>query len=201
MHSLGSFTLSIAGLEELPGYEARSVSHVVSLIDPDEPTPPSVQRMADANRFMLRLHDLIDAHSHLRAPDRGDVEALIAHSESLRGAPIGHLLVHCHMGRSRSTAAAAVMLHVLQAGAPDEIFAHIASVRDPIWPNSRILTFADEILGTGGLLLEACRPVYQDVAKRHEQWIAPFATSSRMRDLQDAGLVPPPDAPDLPIKD
>ncbi len=200
MVKLETLTLSIAGIDELSGYEGRGVSHIVSLIDPEEPTPAAIPRLGGRSHLMLRLHDVIDAHAELRAPERSDVERLLDHADTLRRDHPDHLLVHCHMGRSRSTAAAAVMLYHLQAGAPDAIFQHIAAVRDPIWPNSRILALADEMLGTGGALVQACRPIYRAVADRHPDWIAPFAHSSRMRDLHGAAA---DDAgrPDVAIKD
>ena len=194
-----SIRLSIAGLSEISDFESRDVSHVVSLIDPEEPAPPSLPALQARSHLMLRMHDVIDEHLNLRAPNAADVEDLVTHADRIASDRIDHLLVHCHMGRSRSTAAAAIMLYRLGAGTPGEIFGHIAAIRDPIWPNSRMLSLADDMLDTGGALLAACRPIYRDVADRHAKWIAPFVHSTRMRDLTDSGLIDP-DAPDVAIE-
>ncbi|MBK5911573.1 hypothetical protein CCR85_08740 [Rhodothalassium salexigens] len=177
------FDLSIAGLDELADLHNRGISHAVSLIDPDEPDPPALDRMALASRMTLRLHDLIDERAGLRAPDREDVRHLIAHADALAPHQVRHLLVHCHMGRSRSTAAAAILLYRMQVTDAAGAFAAVASVRDPIWPNSRMLRFADEFLDTGGALIEAVKPVYHRMVETHPEWTGLLKHTERARDL------------------
>ena len=64
-----------------------------------------------------------------------------------------HLLVHCHAGISRSTAAMATLLaRHTPVGEEDGIFQRIREIRPIAWPNSRMIGFADDILGRGGRL-------------------------------------------------
>ena len=73
----------------------------------------------------------------------------------------GHLLVHCHMGISRSTAAMTILL--AQAH-PDEseasITERVRAIRPIAWPNLRMIGFADEILGRSGRLTAAVGGLY-----------------------------------------
>ena len=177
------FQLSIAGLDELSGFHGQDVSHVISLIDPDEPDPVAIEGIGAQSHLLLRLHDLINEREALRAPDREDVRHLIAHADTLAPHAIDHLLVHCHMGRSRSTAAAAAALDRLGVAPPDRIFQAIMAVRDPIWPNSRILAFADAILETGGTLSRAVKPIYHQMVAAHPEWTGLLKRTDRASDL------------------
>src|SRR3546814_20141834 len=70
----------------------------------------------------------------------------------------GHLLVHCHMGGSRSIAA---MLSLLAQTHADEdegrLFARLSEIRPHAWPNSLMVGFADAQLGRAGRLTAALR--------------------------------------------
>ncbi len=171
MQPLESFELSVSGIDELDQFPGRRVSHVVSIIDPNEPTPLAICCINPLSHCLLRFHDALESSVDIRAPGRADVEHLIQYADAIRGPQLTHLLVHCHMGRSRSTAATAILLFRMGAGSPRAIFRRIASVRDPMWPNNRLLTLADNILNSGGVLTEACKAVYEDVAQRHPKWV------------------------------
>jgi predicted protein tyrosine phosphatase len=65
------------------------------------------------------------------------------------------------MGISRSTAAMAMLL--AQAYPEDDegaIMRRLTTIRPPAWPNSRMMAFADELLGRGGKLLTAVRRLH-----------------------------------------
>ena len=50
-----------------------------------------------------------------------------------------HLLVHCHMGVSRSTAAMMALMAQADPGESAEaLFARLLSIRPQAWPNSRM---------------------------------------------------------------
>jgi predicted protein tyrosine phosphatase len=72
-----------------------------------------------------------------------------------------HLLIHCHAGISRSTAA---MTALLMQADPEEteerIFERLVAIRPKAWPNSLMIGFADDLLGRGGRLAAALRRHY-----------------------------------------
>src|SRR3954454_4965857 len=147
--------LTICGLEELESPSSRAVTHVLSILDPDWPDPEAFQVYDPHHRTILRFNDIIGEVPGLKAPEVGHVEAILgfgrslAHDASTRHE--GHLLIHCHAGISRSTAAMAMLL---AQAAPDEdedrIFQELLRIRPQAWPNSRMIGFADDLLGRGG---------------------------------------------------
>lgn len=157
--------LTIAGLHEIAGLTDESVTHTISLIDPDLAAPESWKTLGHRWHRVFRLHDVIAEEDGFTAPTRGDIEALLEAGRELRDEPVEHLLVHCHMGVSRSTAAAAIILSQEYPGREEDIFAHIAAIRRPCWPNSRMLAIADDIAGRGPVLSQAVQPLYRDMVE------------------------------------
>ena len=104
--------LTICGLAELDLHRARGVTHVLSIMDPDWPDPESFTGYTPHHRAILRFHDAIESGDGTILPERAHVEHVVAFAERVvadltpRGA--GHVLVHCHAGVSRSTAAMAL---------------------------------------------------------------------------------------------
>jgi predicted protein tyrosine phosphatase len=100
----------------------------------------------------------------LALPERHHIEALLEFGKGLAAAtddPLNHLLVHCHAGISRSTASMAILLAEARPEADeDSIFTHIREIRSQAWPNSRMVTMADDLLGKGGKLVSALRRHY-----------------------------------------
>jgi predicted protein tyrosine phosphatase len=149
--------LTVCGLEELDGYSGRRVTHVLSILDPDCPDPESFGRWDRHHRLTLRFHDIIEPIPGQVLPERAHVEQILAFADDLAAdahqREEGHLLVHCHMGISRSTAAM-IMLLAQAYPAEDEaaIVARLTAIRSQAWPNLRMIGFADEILGRGGRL-------------------------------------------------
>lgn len=98
--------LTICGLEELESHSARGVTHVLSILDPGWSDPDVFGRYDAHHRTIVRFHDAIEPEPHLILPERRDVETILAFGrevEAQSGSSEGHLLVHCHMGISRST--------------------------------------------------------------------------------------------------
>ena len=155
--------LTICGLEELESHSARGVTHVLSILDPGWAEPDVFGRYDPHHRTTLRFHDAIEPEPHLLLPQRDDVEAILGFGRDLEAAGTGeaHLLIHCHMGISRSTAA---MTMLLAQAHPDEdendIADHIRAIRPIAWPNLRMLSFADELMGRDGKLVAAAARLY-----------------------------------------
>lgn len=152
--------LSVCGLEELDAYRGRSVTHVLSILDPDWPDPEAFLAFAPHARKVLRFHDVIEPAPTLVLPQISDAEAILAFGRDA-GDDLRHLLIHCHAGISRSTAA---MLMILAQAHPDEsedaVAERLLHIRPQAWPNSRLVTFADALLGRQGRLEAATAQIY-----------------------------------------
>lgn len=165
MQSLAISTLTICGIEELPAHSLRRVTHVLSVLDPDHPEIDAFGAYGEHHRVTLRFHDIIDPAPGQIHPEPEHVAQILRFGEGLREGVServeGHLLVHCHMGISRSTAA---MLMLMAQNDPDasadDLFERLRTVRPQAWPNSVMIGFADAQLGRGGRLTEALRRHY-----------------------------------------
>lgn len=150
---------TVCGLEELAGNGARGVSHVLSLLDPGTPEPAAFSSYGAHARTTLRFHDCLGPGDGLVPPERTDIEAILDFGRGLDGA--AHLLVHCHYGLSRSTAA---LLILFAQGEPateaEALVARLHALREPAWPNARMIGFADAMLGRDGTLSEAVRRLH-----------------------------------------
>jgi predicted protein tyrosine phosphatase len=187
--TLMPFRLTICGIDELACHCAGGVTHVLSILDPGTPEPESLSSFEVHRRLRLRFHDVIESQPGWLAPERWDVELLLSFTRGLYPSQETHLLVHCHAGVSRSTAAATLVLAQTRPDRPaDEVLQEIVRLRPRAWPNLRILEFGDEILGRGGELVEAARAHYRRAIER-EPWLADaMIEGGRGREVAAAGL-------------
>jgi predicted protein tyrosine phosphatase len=164
---LTPFRVTICGIAELDGHSASGVTHVLSILDPDWPDPPAFAAFAPHRRLALRFHDIIEPTPDHLLPSREDVAQLLAFGREL-GEPAGnHLLVHCHAGVSRSTAAAALILVQAYPDRPaGDALDAVARIRPRAWPNLRILEFGDALLGRDGEIVAAASAIYRRVLDR-----------------------------------
>ncbi|HEV7440851.1 MAG TPA: protein-tyrosine-phosphatase [Methylobacterium sp.] len=155
-----SITLhTVCGLEEIAGHDERGVSHVLSLLDPGTPEPESFGGFPAHRRTTLRFHDCLAPGEGLVPPERADVAAILAFGAEARGA--AHLLVHCHYGLSRSTAALLILFAQDAPEMPAEaLVERLHALREPAWPNARMIAFADTMLGRDGGLNTAVRRLH-----------------------------------------
>jgi predicted protein tyrosine phosphatase len=166
--------LTICGLEEPGHHSARGVSHVLSILDPGWPEPEAFNAYDPHHRTTLHFHDEIEPGPNLVLPQPEHVEAILDFGRSLTSEAIAreqaHLLVHCHMGVSRSTAAMAMLMAQSNPKESEEqVFARLLELRPQAWPNSLMMEFADDQLCRRGRLLTALGGLYaQQLAKRPE---------------------------------
>jgi predicted protein tyrosine phosphatase len=147
-----SYPASIHHVCGLPGlYKAplAAAARIVSILDPDERPPFELLDHQDRT-LTLRFDDVVRDGGGFVLPTPEHVENLL---EFDRGAKPGdRLVVHCHAGLSRSTAAFVALLAQRTPGAEAAAFAELRAVRPRSWPNFLIIAYADDILGTGGAL-------------------------------------------------
>jgi predicted protein tyrosine phosphatase len=164
------FKITICGIDELADHCEVGVSHVLSIFDPGAPQPPAFGLFSEHERVELRFDDVIEDSPDHVAPCRRDIEEILAFGRHLVAEPSSsvHLLVHCHMGISRSTAAVALILAQARPDlSGDEILAEVLRVRSRAWPNLRIIELGDALLGRNGAIVAAVQRVYCEQARLH----------------------------------
>ncbi|NOG72790.1 tyrosine phosphatase family protein [Roseicella sp. DB1501] len=163
------FGLTVCGIEELGGHCETGVSHVLSILDPDWPVPEAFGQFGEHAKLELRFHDVIEPAAGIVPPGEADVRAILAFGRDLEAEAASRLLVHCHAGISRSTAAMALMLaQARPALSAETILQGILGIREKAWPNLRILEIGDAMLGREGTLPAAAAALY-----RHQLAIRP----------------------------
>jgi predicted protein tyrosine phosphatase len=183
--------LTICGISELPDQQERSVTHVLSILDPDHPDPEAFEAYDPHHRTILRFHDIIDPVQGMILPEPEHVEAVLRFGDEVAaghaGQVEGHLLVHCHMGVSRSTAA---MLTLLARTHPEEsedgLFERLAEIRPQAWPNSLMVEFADGLLSRNGRLVDALRRHYGRQIRRIPRYEQLMRDLGRGREVEMA---------------
>lgn len=181
------FRITVCGLHELAGHAEASVSHVLSILDPDWPAPTAFGSYGDHARLELRFHDIIDETPGMLPPTREHVMQLLAFGRGLPAEADAHLLVHCHAGVSRSSASMALLLAqaMPECPAPD-LFREILRVRPEIWPNLRIIELGDQALGRDGALITSAHDVYRRQISRRPELVEEFKAAGRAREVDAA---------------
>ncbi len=127
--------------------------HIVTLLGVDDTIERPIGVPAD-NHLFLRMHDISEPLDGHVAPDVAHVETLVDFVRNWDGA--APLVVHCWAGISRSTAAAFVSVCALRPDRDErEIAWTIRRVSPTATPNSRIVSFADELLDRKGRMITA----------------------------------------------
>jgi predicted protein tyrosine phosphatase len=98
-----------------------------------------------------------------------------------------HLLVHCHAGVSRSTAAMTLILAQARPdSAAEEVMAEVVRIRKPAWPNLRMIELGDRMLGRDGALVAAVHARYAAVLARKPYKAETFTEAGRGREVRGA---------------
>ena len=181
------FDITVCGIDELPAHGDRDVTHILSLLDPGWPDPPAWARFK-AQRLELRFYDIIDPHPEFSGPEAQHVEQVLAFGRGLpnvgRG---GHLLVHCHMGISRSSASMFLILAQARPEVPAaEVLAEVVRIRSLAWPNLRMVELGDAMLGRDGTLVAASVARYRDMMQLRPKLRDAMARLGRGREIAAA---------------
>lgn len=164
METAAPFGITICGIGELAGHCEAGATHVLSILDPAWPVPEAFGGYGEHARLELRFHDVIEEVPGMVAPTAEHVARLLAFGRDLSAGPAdaARLLVHCHMGVSRSTASTALILAQALPDRPGgEVFREILRVRPQAWPNLRMVEIGDAMLGRDGRLVAAAHEVYR----------------------------------------
>ena len=191
MQSFAIQMLTICGISELTDRRERPVTHVLSILDPDHPDPEAFGAYDPHHRTILRFHDIIKPVQGMILPEPEHVEAVLRFGDEVADGPggrvEGHLLVHCHMGVSRSTAAMLTLMAQAEPGQnEDRLFERLIDIRPQAWPNSRMVEFADELLSRNGRLVDALRRHYGRQIKRMPQYVQLMHDLGRSREVEMA---------------
>ncbi|MBU8875115.1 dual specificity protein phosphatase family protein [Reyranella sp. MMS21-HV4-11] len=151
--ALPLFKVTICGIPELPQHCAVGVSHVLSIIDTHEPRPPALDTYRSIDHELIRFDDVVAEYPGFEACTPAHIEQVLAFGERVHARPDGHVLVHCHAGISRSTAAAAILMTQFAPGNEEEAFLKLLDLRKHGWPNTRMIEFADTLLKRDGAML------------------------------------------------
>lgn len=188
------FRITVCGIAELHGHCERGVTHVLSILDPGLDVPPAFGSYGEHARLDLRFDDIIEDMPDKTAPQEAHVEALLAFGKELLAEQeeLGdaHLLVHCHMGVSRSTASMALILAQARRDRPAvEALAEVQRIRPVAWPNLRMLEIGDRMLGLDGALVAGVRDIYRsarspDKDMSHQDWAEFLAVNGRGREVR-----------------
>ncbi|GAB4227866.1 MAG: protein-tyrosine-phosphatase [Kiloniellaceae bacterium] len=187
--------LTVCGVEELPDHAARKVTHVLTLIDPGWPELEAFAAYDQHHRKIMRFHDIIDPAEGKTLPTPEHVAEILAFGEELaasreardREGQEGHLLVHCYMGVSRSTAAMLALLTQVHRDETEEhLFDRLREIRPRAWPNSLMVGYVDDQLGRGGRLVEALKRHYGWQLKRDPRYYDWMADLGRQREIDMA---------------
>jgi predicted protein tyrosine phosphatase len=125
------------------------------------------------------------------APERWDVELLLAFGRDLaeaRGTAGAHLLVHCHAGVSRSTAAAILILAQRDSTRPArDAVSEIVRLRPRAWPNLRMIEIGDGLLARRGEIVAAVLAHYRTALERQPSLAEAMIDGGRGREVAAAG--------------
>ena len=179
--------ITICGIPELGEHSAAGVTHVLSILGPSSPDPPEFAAFAPHRRLILRFHDVIEPRPDQIAPTRDDVERLLVFGREVGETPEAHLLVHCHAGVSRSTAAAALILMQANPEWPaSAALDAVAAIRPAPGPTLLILEFGDALLGRNGEIVAAAGAIYRRVLARDPEFGAQMIDAGRHREISAA---------------
>ncbi len=156
IRSLVRNNITICGIPELPLFREAGVSDVLSIIDPAAPEPEVLAGFAPHRRRTLRFDDLLFEAPGMMAPSEADILAILQFGADLESrGDAAHVLVHCHAGVSRSSAAAALLMAQHNPGREEDAFLALLELRPQAWPNTRMVEIADVLMERHGNLAAA----------------------------------------------
>ena len=181
------FHITVCGVAELSSHSAAGVTHVLSILEPGSPNPDAFGAYDEHERLDLRFSDIIDEIPGKRAPEAEDIAALLRFGRDIMRESKARLLVHCHVGKSRSTAAMALILAQARPDRPArEAMAEVGRIQPLMWPNLRVIELGDAAHGRKGELVAATIKFYRHVIDRRPEVGAMIIEAGRGREVRAA---------------
>jgi predicted protein tyrosine phosphatase len=150
---LPSHKVTVCGIPELPQHAASSVTHVLSIIDTHEPSPPALGDFHGIEHLLIRFDDVVAEYPGFEACTARHIVKVLEFGERVHAVKDSHVLIHCHAGISRSMAAAAILMCQHAPGQEEAAFLKLLELRKHGWPNTRMVEFADELLARDGAMM------------------------------------------------
>jgi predicted protein tyrosine phosphatase len=172
-----SAAIHVCALAHVPDVaDGTGASHLVSAISADL-VPATPASIASECHLKLSMHDITEAQAGATPPSAEHVVELIDFVQGWdKEAP---LLIHCHAGLSRSTAAAFIALCVLNPKASEEAMARaLRRSSDTAVPNRLFVALADGLLRREGRMLAA---LHSMGANRRAMECVPFSVAAEHR--------------------
>ncbi len=178
-------TMRVCGLSAIPRLSGRW--HLfASFLDPGYPDPVIPDGVTFTDRAIFRFHDVIDSIPGFIEPSHGDVLRWIDRVNAMGLASQNSLLVNCHLGLSRSVAAAAIAYATITRGQNlANLPTLLATLSPRPWPNRRMLAFADDILNLNGKLLDVGLATRLRTARLYPEWIEKLAATRRAPEVAE----------------
>lgn len=142
-------TIYISGIVDMPNLVERfEVQNLVSVIGTNvqPPTPPQIP---PSRHHRCTVDDIVEMKPGQTVAQTEHISDLIEFLHSWDADT--SLLIHCMAGVSRSTAVALIG-HTLKTDDPSRSAKALRQAAPYAWPNPRIVSLADEILGLNGRL-------------------------------------------------
>ncbi len=150
--------LYVCSLPRMPEVvERERAARLVSLVNAGTPVerPATIQ---EADHLTLSMHDIVDVLPEMTPPGQVHVENLLEFAQSWDRQK--SMVVHCFAGISRSTAAAYIIASALSPRRDEAELAWQLRLASPsATPNLRLVTFADDLLGRNGRMVEAIKAI------------------------------------------
>lgn len=179
------YAITVCGVDELPEFSSHPITHVLSILDPGLPPPEAFSTYPAHARLDVRFHDSIKPMEGQTLASAADIDLVLAFGRDLDShKSSAHLLVHCQMGVSRSTAS---MLLLLAQTRPDvsakALMAEVARIRPRAWPNSHVVRLGDALLKREGTLLAAAREQHRERLETFPQLAEFFRSVGREEEV------------------
>jgi predicted protein tyrosine phosphatase len=175
--------LVICGLHEIDVTLDARVTHVISILDPGTEEPAKFAELDAARLLRLRFNDIIEVQPAGEPPGESHIAALVEFGGAVAAHDNHRALIHCHMGISRSTAAA-IILVADQGRDAEAAVARVTALRPIAWPNLRMIELADALLGFDRRLVHAVRRHHATALLRRPELRDAFIRTGRAREVE-----------------